>query len=590
MDVKGFTIDSSSARDIDDSIWVESDSRGWTVTTCIANVAAAIAKDSIFDNTAKRRAETIYHANGRSRPMIPRRFSEGSCSLFEGEERSVMAIRIRLDHMLEPQGLPRISSAKLTSLKRFSYGDVHGALKNEGASLHSELNTAARLSSMLADRRRSRGAFALYDAANGWVMSESGHVRKLKDARETIGHIIVQEMMILSNAELARFCLEKNIPAPFRNHVSKSSAPPRGRMLDLLERGLHGTDGDFERAQSSFLLVMDKARYSASVEGHYGLNLPAYLHGTSPIRRYADLVAQRQILGHLNGRNLPYSSGEIAELCDQINDSLLSNASRRSSDEIAIANDSAERSIAKGGLSKLSSRNFERVVKVSTRGNFDRAVSEELIRRIKKDSGSLVDIVQVLLSSGEEWRDTRREILQHLTDNPHHAPSVANLAVQIGKWSEPKFHVRRGGDENSVVHFTSVEFENPSIQTKEVVAPSLKLSKQMSVVEAFAIHLDEPRPSWEGAGRSRCIRSKTDKVLDRNSSNPVGELMEYCQSRSKELPVYESSRAGGTDHRPEFTFTCKVAGLHVKSEPMASKKLAKKEAAKRAIQLILERT
>lgn len=591
MDVKGFTIDSPTTRDIDDSVWVESDSRGWTVTTCIANVAAAIAKDSTFDETAKRRAETLYHANGRTSPMIPRRFSEGSCSLFEGEARSVMAIRIRLDHMLEPQGLPRISEAQLKSIKRFSYSDITDILQDKESDLNKEVEAAARLSTMLMAKRRENGAFVLYDMIDGWVMSETGHVRRLKDVRETMGHIIVQELMILSNSELARFCLEKDIPVPFRNHVAKSSAPPRERMLELLEQGLSGAVKDIDRAQKSFMMVMNKASYSASVEGHYGLNLPAYLHGTSPIRRYPDLIAQRQILGHLNGRNLPYSHDEIEEICDHINGVVVRNAEKRAHAEIGKANERAHKAIGNGALSRLTAKKFERVVKVSTRGKFDRSVSQELVRRIENGTAALVDMVQVLLCSGEEWLEMRRTILLYLVRNPHHAPSVANLATQIGKWGEPKFLTRRGGEEHSLIHITSVRFEEPKLETQEVKAPSLKLSRQMAIVEAFAIHLGEPRPTWPDIRASSAQGVKKNrKTLDRNSTNPIGELMEYCQSKSLELPKYEFARSGGPDHNPEFTFSCKAAGVHVKSEPMTSKKLAKKEAASRAIQLLLERT
>ena len=590
MDVQGFTIDSSTTRDIDDSIWVEGDARGWTVTVCIANVAAAISKDSPFDETAKRRAETLYHANGRNSPMVPRRFSEGSCSLFEGEPRSVMAIRIRLDHMLKPQGLPRIGETQFKSKKKLSYSEIPGILADESADLFTEISAAARLSSALVEKRRRQGAFVLYDMAQGWVMSETGHIRKLKDVSETVGNIIVQELMILSNTELARFCLEKDIPVPFRNHVAKSSAPPRERMLDLLEQGLNGTVTDFERTQKSFMMVMGKAQYAASIEGHYGLNLPAYLHGTSPIRRYADLVAQRQILGHLNGRNLPYTRGEVEELCEHINKAVRGNTAKRACAEIGRANERAEKSIGTGSLARLSSKNFERVVKVSTRGNFDSAVSDELLRRIEKGVGALVDMVQVLLCSGEDWLETRRKIIQHLVDNPHHAPSVANLATQIGKWGEPKFMTRRSGEDHSLIHISRVTFDEPEIQTEEIKASSLKLSKQMAIVEAFTIYLGEPKPVWKTASAAASAGDKPIKGLDKNSPNPIGELMEYCQARSLSLPEYESIRNGGSDHNPEFTFTCKAAGVHVKSEPMTSKKLAKKEAARRAIKLLLERT
>jgi len=561
MDAKGFTIDSETTRDIDDSIWVESDSRGWTVTVCIANVAAAIAKDSTFDATARRRVETLYFAGSRNTPMIPRRFSEGSCSLFEGEERLVMAIRIRLDHTLEPQGLPRIDTSK----------------------------PASRLAMALVDKRRSKGAFVLYDMTHGWVMTESGHIRQLKDVRETVGNIIVQELMILTNQQLARFCLEKDIPVPFRNHTASRAAPPRERMMELLEQGMQGDVQRYRVARDSFLMVMNKARYGATLEGHYGLNLPAYLHGTYPIRRYADLVTQRQIFGYLNGRNIPYSFDDIEEVCEHINKTIEENASKRSADAIEKANRRAEKSIATGRLPRLNAKEFERVVKVCVRGDFDSEVAEEFIKRLESDDAAIVDIFQVLLKSGEEWKSTRSIVLKHLASSPHLATSIATVAQQSGEWSAPKFLTRRSGEENSLIHLASVTFDNPPIKTDEISASSLKTAKQRAIVAAFALHLEEPIPDWP-KDSEQSSDSKAPKLPSRDSSNPIGELMEYCQSRSIDLPEFESERSGGSDHEPVFTVSCKAAGLHVKSKPMKSKKAAKKAAAKRAIQLILERS
>jgi ribonuclease R len=590
VDVKGFTIDCQSTRDIDDSIWVECDSRGWTVTVCIANVAAAIAKDSTFDATAKRRVETLYHAGNRNTPMIPRRFSEGTCSLFEGETRSVMAIRIRLDHTLEPQGLARISATKLKSIKRFSYADIPTALKEQKGPLHNEMNAASRLAFMLMERRRRKGAFVLYDLTHGWIMTESGHVRRLKDVRETVGHIIVQELMILANSELARFCIEKNIPVPFRNHIARSSSPPRQRLMDILEHGAStGDPQEFDRVRDSFLMVMEKARYGAALEGHYGLNLPAYLHGTSPIRRFADLVAQRQILGYLNGRNLPYDYAEVKEICEHINDTIDRNAAKRSTVEIGKANERAEKSIIDGRLARIKPKGFERVVKVSVRGKFEQSVAEEFLKRLSKGTATVVDTFQILIKSGDEWSDVRRQILKYLVDNPHIATSIATVAQQSGGWSEPKFSARRGGEDHSVIHIASVDFQKPGLQTGEVKGASLKLAKQRAIVEAFCTFLEEPLPQWPKQEDS-VAPSKKNRLPERDSPNPIGELAEYCQIRGLELPVYEAERTGGADHKPEFTVACQAAGLHVKSNPMTSKKAAKKEAAKRAIQLILERS
>lgn len=589
MDVKGFTIDSSSTLDVDDAIWVESDSRGWTITVCIANVAAAISKASTFDDTARRRVQTLYLAGGRSTPMIPRHFSEGSCSLFEGKQRAVMAIRIRLDHMLDPQGLPQIDESKLISKKKLSYADIPNIIEDEGAQLHKEISLAARLATALVDKRRDSGAFVLYDLANGWIMTESGHVRKIKDVHETIGHIIVQELMILTNMELARFCLDKEIPVPFRNHTARTSAPPRQRMMDLLEQGISGPVQEFERAQDSFMMVMNEAVYGLAIEGHYGLKLPAYLHGTSPIRRFADLVTQRQIIGYLNDGNLAYTNDEVREMCEHINSVIATKAQEKSEVVATRANKRDTKAIDEGRLSRLSVKEFERVVKASVCGGSHKPdVAMEFLRRLERDEASLVDIYYLLLESDESWVETRKSILSHLVEHPNKAIEVANVAGQLGGWSEPKFFIQQKGEGDSLVHESTVKFDKPKLAIGPVRASSKRLAKQMLIVEAFAEYICEPNPQWPKMDAGPPDRAP--RKLDVDSMDPIGELMEYCQFTGVDLPQYKSDRYVFDNHNPKFVVSCKAAGLHVKSSPSDSKKQAKKESARRAIQLILERT
>lgn len=581
MGVKGFTIDDASSRDLDDSIWVEHDSRGFVVTVCIANVCDAIAKESVFDNTAKRRVEALYHRSGNT-PMIPRRFSEGSCSLLEGEDRAVMAIRIRVDHEMKAQGLPIIWRDKLNSHKRFSYSDIPKVLEDKDHVLNKNLDLSRKLSLMLMEDRRRNGAFAGCNLELGWIMTEIGSIRKIYNAKETIGHVIIQEIMILANREIARFCIEKDIPVPFRNHTAKSSAPNRHRMNKIIEDAV---PEDFERLSNSITVVMNKAEYGASSEGHYGLNLAAYIHATSPIRRFADLVVQRQVLGFINGRNLAYDKAEIEEICDHINKKIEENSEKRSWEEISKANNKADRSISKGKLSHLSEKEFERVVKVSVRRSFNPSVSREFINRLEADNAPTVAIYQILIESDDEWIEAKRAALSYLVKNLYIASNVLNIANCNKAWTKPRFLCRRVGADNEVMNIASVSFEHPKISTRDLQSRSLKKAKQMAIVEAFCISVKEPLPEW-----SALKKVVDDKCLRLDSKNPIGDLVMYCQKSELSLPDFQSERVGGSDHNPTFSASCSVAGVSVKSEPVSSKRLAKKYAAIKAIQLILEKT
>ena len=585
MDVQGITIDSATTRDRDDAICATLDTRGWTVTVCIANVAAAISAGSTFDETARRRVETSYLAGNRSRPMLPRRFSEGSCSLTDGQSRRVMAIRIRLDHSLETQFVS-IDESHLVTGGQLTYGDIPRILESKDHHLHSTISSLGRVAEGLLEKRRKKGAFVLYDLMNGWVTTEEGHLRRIRDTKETFGYIIVQELMILANSELARFCVENEIPVPFRNHTARAAAPEREAMMERINLGLRGPIADLETARKQFAMVLNKANYGTTLGGHYGLNLPAYLHGTSPIRRYADLIVQRQVLAFVgSGKGkLPYSDEDVEQICDHINSALDARAKEVSQAALERANSQAEKSIRKDDLAHLSDKDFERVIKVAVRAKgFNPFVSEVFLNRLKEGTATLIDIHFILFNSTPGWRPIRKIIIKHLADNPHKAISVAAIAAQTNGWSEAKYHVQRGGEDHRIMHTVQVYFKKPGLQSSKVKTSSSKVAKQRAVVEVLAKFVDEEIPDWLAAE----VAPEADvSIPSRDSDNHVGSLGEYCQAIGEEPPQYDTRRAGGPDHEPNFIVSCKVLDLSVESPALPSKKLAKRQAAMMVIKLL----
>ena len=583
MDVQGITIDGKTTRDRDDAIWAQGDSRGWTVTVCIANVAAAVDKDSPSDEDAHRRVETSYLAGDRSRPMLPRRFSEGSCTLTEGQERDVMAIRIRLDHSLDPQFIA-IDASRLTSKKQLAYEEVPGILGDEKHPLHAAVSPLAKLANGLMEKRRSAGAFVLYDLHTGWVMSEEGFLRRLKDTKETFGYIIVQELMILANSELAKYCAENSIPVPYRNHTARAAAPDRAAMMERVSLGLTAAVPDLDVARKQFSLVMNKADYGPIIDGHYGLNLPAYLHGTSPIRRYADLICQRQILAFAAGKPLPYTAEEVGQIAEHINATLIAKAKEVSHTALERANRQAEKALRTDDLSRLSDREFERVIKVSVRSeDFNPIVAESFLHKLKAGTASLVDMHFILFKSREDWQPIRKAIVTHLVENPHKGTSIVTIAAQTDGWSEPKYKIQRIGEGHLVVHDVQVSFAKPGIESPKLTASSSKVAKRRAVVEAIARAVGEEIPAWSA------VVQEAEKVVgipDPQCENPVGGLSEYCQFAGTELPVYETERAGGADHESQFVVTCKALRQSATSPPKPTKKSAKKQSARMLLRIL----
>ena len=98
---------------------------------------------------------------------------------------------------------------------------------------------------------------------------------------------LVQEYMVLCNSLLARYCAENELPAPFRSQVMPDVSDIRAQVPDGPLRWYTMTRR------------LSPASVSTKPAAHGGLGVEAYVQASSPLRRYADLVVQRQISHHL---------------------------------------------------------------------------------------------------------------------------------------------------------------------------------------------------------------------------------------------------------------------------------------------------
>jgi exoribonuclease-2 len=131
---------------------------------------------------------------------------------------------------------------------------------------------------------------------NLWI-GDNGEVNLSRVNRESPGRMLVAEIMIMANWLMARFLAEQRTPAVFR-----SQPDPRERLY----RGEEGTL--FQHWMQRRLL--NRFALGHSPEKHSGLGLNAYVTATSPIRKYVDLVTQRQVRAVL-GLEEPYSAEDI---------------------------------------------------------------------------------------------------------------------------------------------------------------------------------------------------------------------------------------------------------------------------------------
>ncbi|MBW1922758.1 MAG: RNB domain-containing ribonuclease [Deltaproteobacteria bacterium] len=292
-DLPVITIDGPATLDFDDALSVVFDGDDVVVGIHITDVAALIPPDSPVDREALLRASSLY-LPGRQVPMIPPDLSQEALSLKEGCDRPALSLLTRFDsegNLKEH----RFTTSLIRVKKRMTYDEV-----NETLSSDPSLRALHRLSVRLRNRREEQGALQLSVPELIFLVEENGLSVRLLE-QETPSRNIIAEFMILYNALAARLCKEEGIPVLYRTQEAPSE------RLEVDEWGyLYYV---FRQRRKLYPLKMD-----TEPGAHAGLGLDAYTQATSPIRRYLDLVVQRQIQGFLTGAGPVYTEETLGRI------------------------------------------------------------------------------------------------------------------------------------------------------------------------------------------------------------------------------------------------------------------------------------
>lgn len=324
------TIDPETARDHDDAVWVVRHEDGaYTVWVAIADVSHYVKPGTALDREALMRGNSVYLPD-RAIPMLPPSLSSNLCSLVPGEVRLCMALQAEL---LASGAVKRFSfhEAFMKSAAKLTYPGVARALgfttevprSPEAETMREDLQVMWELAGKLRTRRMRRGALDFdLPEAEITLNTETGipvDVQKRShDPGVAKAYQLIEELMLLANECAAQFLIEHDAPAVFRNH-----APPDETKLQRFATMCEELDIDFEaehaldpKKLSGFLKklsshpkkhvlnmlllrAMKQAAYDVVNIGHFGLASKAYLHFTSPIRRYPDLLVHRAVRGVL---------------------------------------------------------------------------------------------------------------------------------------------------------------------------------------------------------------------------------------------------------------------------------------------------
>ena len=318
-----FTVDPKDARDFDDAVSLRRlPDGGWELGVHIADVAHYVRPEDPIDREARLRGTSIY-LPGQVIPMLPERLSNGLCSLQPHVIRLTKTARMTFDaqgHPLRAEVYPSF----IRSCRRFTYEEVQavidgGELAPGEAEIGDKVREMNALAELLRARRRERGMLEM-DIPEAHILTDAeGRTTGVELKRADPSHRLIEQFMLAANETVANHLLKRRLPYLCRAHdepdaealqsfretarVLGHSFPAPGTRQQI-QRFLERLHGRPEAYLLNYLLLrsMRLAVYSAEDVPHYAIAAQHYLHFTSPIRRYPDLLAHRILEEESSGR------------------------------------------------------------------------------------------------------------------------------------------------------------------------------------------------------------------------------------------------------------------------------------------------
>lgn len=315
------TIDGESSKDLDDAVTAWKLPNGnYHLGVHIADVSHYVKQGTLLDREAYKRGTSVYLTD-RVIPMLPRRLSNGICSLNEGQLRLCLSC----DMEINQQGKvikKRIHPSVMKSKARMTYTAVNNILESKDKKTREEYHdlvpmfeTMAELHRILYKQRKRRGAIDFDDDEAEIIMNKEGKPVDIKLRTRGLAERMIESFMLAANETVAETYYKLKVPFIYRVH----EAPDPTRVKDFfefltafgievkadpdhltpktLQNILGKVKGLPEETMVSVMMLrsLQQAKYSDKCVGHFGLGAKYYTHFTSPIRRYPDLFVHRLI-------------------------------------------------------------------------------------------------------------------------------------------------------------------------------------------------------------------------------------------------------------------------------------------------------
>ncbi|MDQ5921843.1 MAG: ribonuclease [Pseudomonadota bacterium] len=331
------TIDGADAKDFDDAVYCEVEDGLYKLYVAIADVAHYVADGSALDKDAYLRSTSVYFPK-QVTPMLPEKISNGLCSLNPHVDRLVMCCQMMVD--FEGKIIDyKVYNGVIHSASRLTYTKVQEWIEENSLippELISSISSLYLVFQALLHSREVRGAIDFDTIEPMFVFDEQGMVQELQPRVRLEAHKLIEECMLAANVCVADFLIKNHEAALFRIH----GKPPIEKFVALkqflnsiavpfdvkyeqltpldyatLLRQVHD-HAQFPAISQAVLRSMQLALYSPNNIGHFGLSYSRYVHFTSPIRRYPDLLVHRVAKSIIAQQKYEYSR-DLAEMGNQ---------------------------------------------------------------------------------------------------------------------------------------------------------------------------------------------------------------------------------------------------------------------------------
>jgi ribonuclease R len=337
------TIDGPDAKDLDDAVAVKKLENGnYELGVHIADVTYYVKEGSKIGTEALKRGTSVYLVD-KVVPMLPRRLSNGICSLNPNVDRLTLSINMEIDGNGNVVN-HKMHESVIKTKHRMVYDDVSDIIEGKNLEnltqyedMFETFKMMETLASILRGRRNKRGAIDFDFPEAKIITDELGKPIEIKEHERRVSNKIIEEFMLVANETVAEHMFWLEIPFVYRIHETPSEDKIisfnkfihnfgysiKGNLENVhpkeIQSLISSVKGKKEEHIISRLMLrsLKQAKYSPDNDGHFGLAAKYYCHFTSPIRRYPDLQIHRIIREMIQSKLDKKRISRLASIVDE---------------------------------------------------------------------------------------------------------------------------------------------------------------------------------------------------------------------------------------------------------------------------------